>query len=184
MSEEHRRPTILLVDDDPAYLASIEDGLGLALPKINLVSARDGREALELIGSQPVDLLITDLGMPVMDGMELLETLHLGPTKIPVIVVSALASDSIRRSLRRYRPLAVIDKPVDLDQLAASIQRAISALDQPASSLRQSSIGRRFRPFSFLDPWASRPIADSHNRNKWFSGTPWWVPRHAPDGGL
>jgi len=86
-------------------------------------SAGDGVEALELIGKSPPDLVLTDLKMPRMDGMELAAYLREHAPQVDVIVLTAYADrDSAIQALR----LGVYDylvKPLDLTELGASLRR-------------------------------------------------------------
>lgn len=82
-----RRPRILLVEDDPAIARMYQTGLGMA--GYDVVLAADGAEGLVQIRQFRPDLVLLDLRMPVMDGMEVLEHLRADPnlsaTKVAVL---------------------------------------------------------------------------------------------------
>ena len=85
-------------------------GLGAA----EFIEAADGQAALDLVEQGGVDLLVTDLNMPVMDGLELLRALSesaLEPQPLKLVMSSA-ASATLRTEMAKYGVLAVIDKPV------------------------------------------------------------------------
>ncbi|XRB07730.1 histidine kinase [Pycnococcus provasolii] len=67
------RVCILLVDDNPTDLASLRSDFQDVLPSAEIHSARDGQEGLELLRSRSYDVVVTDLHMPVMDGVSMLE---------------------------------------------------------------------------------------------------------------
>lgn len=81
--------TILIVEDEFAIAELLRDTL--SDEGYQVVVATDGREALELLASQQVDLILSDLMMPRMDGRTLIERLRADPrfAAIPVVVMSA-----------------------------------------------------------------------------------------------
>ncbi len=91
-AEGPRRPRVLVVDDE----SSIRELLAktLALAEYDVDTATDGREALEAIRARRYDLLVTDLKMPVLDGMGLIrETRRLLP-HLPVVVITAHSTEA------------------------------------------------------------------------------------------
>jgi two-component system, NtrC family, response regulator AtoC len=111
--------TILVVDDDPA----IRDALALLLEDAGYVvlAAPDGLTALEVIAPEPLDLVITDLHMPGLDGTELIARLQRGYPNLPIIVISA--------GIRVAPPAGVpfIAKPFDAEQLLVTVARLLAA---------------------------------------------------------
>jgi two-component system chemotaxis sensor kinase CheA len=91
--KESRRPPTILVVDDSMTTRSLEKSL-LEAHGYQVQVAVDGVEALAALRVQPVDLVITDIMMPRMDGFQLLEQIRLDPTlaQLPVIVVSSMES--------------------------------------------------------------------------------------------
>jgi DNA-binding NtrC family response regulator len=118
---------ILVVDDDSsarAALGSLLDSQGYRVD-----SAPDGQAALERILEQPPDVIVTDLDMPIMNGMELLSELRQQGQDVPVIVVTSAAE--VRSAVEAMRAGATdyITKPVDFDALLLGIERAIEHRD-------------------------------------------------------
>jgi len=87
-----RRPRVLVVDDE----ASIRDLLAktLALAEYEVDMAPDGRAALALLRERPYDLLITDLKMPVMDGMALVHEVRRLLPLLPIVIVTAHSTEA------------------------------------------------------------------------------------------
>ena len=88
---------ILIVDDSPAMRRVVRRVIDLAGLDLGLIlEAGDGREALATLGHEWIDLIITDINMPNMNGEELLVALRVDPTltAIPVLVLSTDASDT------------------------------------------------------------------------------------------
>lgn len=90
--------TVLVVDDS----VTVRKLLGYVLKqnRLNLLEAPDGLRALEVMGTNAVDLLITDLNMPNMDGIELTRTVRSDPAykDIPIIMVTT-QSDELDRQM-------------------------------------------------------------------------------------
>ncbi|MCI5125597.1 MAG: response regulator, partial [Candidatus Electrothrix sp. AR5] len=79
---------VLIVDDEPELLLSISSGFERNA-RFHLMTAHNGREALDILSRTPMDLVVTDLRMPVMDGVELLAAMTESFPKVPYIVVTA-----------------------------------------------------------------------------------------------
>jgi DNA-binding NtrC family response regulator len=113
---------ILAVDDDRVSLTLLLDALRRGCPDDDLVAAGSGEEARELLATQPIDLVITDLVMPGVSGLDLLhETGFLRPDA-EVIVVTAqssveTAAEAMRRGARDY-----LSKPVDPDLVREKVE--------------------------------------------------------------
>lgn len=89
---------ILIVDDCSVMRLMMKRTLKLSEISIKQIfEAEDGQEALKLVDSEPIDLIILDLYMPVMDGMEVLETLRNKSVskKIPILIVSTESNESM-----------------------------------------------------------------------------------------
>jgi CheY-like chemotaxis protein len=121
---------VLVVDDEE----SICELLALMLEeKYEVLKAYNGKEALLIIKQQPVALVITDIMMPYMDGMELLEALKTNPATqhIPVILTSA--ADFPKNEVLRAE--AYLTKPFDLDL----VQQTVSQLLSPQTGSESSN---------------------------------------------
>lgn len=113
---------ILIVDDSPLSRKLVQRGLEFAgLKGREMLHAGDGVEALEVLARGRVDLMITDLTMPRMDGVALLRELVANPERPPVIVSTSLATSSWGEELRRLGVVAVVPKPLTPDSFIASV---------------------------------------------------------------
>jgi two-component system chemotaxis response regulator CheY len=92
-----RKLRILIVDDSSVMRRIVERCLRQAGLEIEAVlEASNGAEALGLLQNQTVDLILSDINMPVMDGLELVEALHASgqAQKIPVVMITTEGSES------------------------------------------------------------------------------------------
>jgi CheY-like chemotaxis protein/predicted regulator of Ras-like GTPase activity (Roadblock/LC7/MglB family) len=119
----NRRPKILLVDDDLSFLDSISDAL--ADDGLEVYRAENGSEALERLGSEEVDLVITDINMPTLDGIGLIKGLINRKGIIPCLVMSAFFTPDLEKRLRRLGALHIIHKPIDLPTFRSAVQEAL-----------------------------------------------------------
>ncbi|MFR1128287.1 MAG: response regulator [Enterocloster bolteae] len=90
---------LLIADDEPL----VKERLTKTIPWkdfgiTQVLTAADGKEALDLALEHSIDVIITDIRMPIMNGIELLETLAKGSCKAKVILISGYADFSICRS--------------------------------------------------------------------------------------
>ncbi|HUR93286.1 MAG TPA: response regulator [Gemmatimonadales bacterium] len=120
------RPRVLIAEDDPVVRSLIvrlleEDGY-------TVVSARHGAEALETaLATESIDLLITDVRMPVMDGWELGRQLRRRWPALPVLYISGFDDELTRGSGAASARGAFLRKPFDLAELSRQVARLLDA---------------------------------------------------------
>jgi CheY-like chemotaxis protein len=116
--------TVLIVDDEP----SSAEILRFAVERWGhkAVVAPHGRAALDVAERTQVDLILSDVMMPVMDGVELCRQVHKHPTLqgTPVILITA-AIEWLQ--LEDCEPAAVLAKPLDFGALEAALERAVNS---------------------------------------------------------
>ena len=137
---------VLVVDDDESFLASLIDGL--AAEDYDVITARNGIEALQLLDGRPVDLILTDIKMPRMDGIQLIQELMNRGGFVPCIVMTAFGTHDLEGRVGRLGALELVNKPIDLAGLKAQIREALSAR-------RESSLVRGIGLASFLQVLAA-----------------------------
>jgi two-component system, NtrC family, response regulator HydG len=122
-----RNKSILVIDDDLAMLRALTKVLAdegaLVAGAANSVSAME----YLLNQDQLLDLIITDIRMPLLDGMEVLEIVKANRPNIPVIVITAYGGPEAEAQSRRLGAAAHLEKPLDTSQLLAAITRALAS---------------------------------------------------------
>lgn len=106
---------IAIVDDSGTARMFIRRCLEIAgFQGAEIIEAENGKDALEKIRSAPVDLLLTDLTMPVMDGTTLLKWIKANPklSTLPVLVISSAGNPAKEIELKALGAMGVLDKPV------------------------------------------------------------------------
>jgi CheY-like chemotaxis protein len=112
---------VLLVDDEKNFLVKLEAGLAEYETDFSVLTAENGEQAVDILQSTAIDLVVTDLRMPVMDGFELLAYVASNFPTIPVIIMTAFGTPEVERELNASGILTLIEKPIDLDDLAHAI---------------------------------------------------------------
>jgi len=114
--------TLLIVDDEKNYLLVLEDLLSEA--GYQVLTADSGSKGLELALSSDLDVLITDMKMPGLDGMTLLERVHVEKPDLPVIMMTAFGSVEKAVEAMRKGAFDYILKPFKNEELKLTIQKA------------------------------------------------------------
>ena len=116
------KKSILVVDDDP----SVRKSLARVLTAENYLTllARNGKEALEILANNHVDLIMLDLNMPVKDGWQTFSTLSFENPTIPIVIITA-------RSNQLFSALAagvasLMEKPLDFPELLRTVGALLS----------------------------------------------------------
>jgi CheY-like chemotaxis protein len=113
---------ILLVDDHAdtvGILALIIAGLGH-----EALEAMSGSEALELVGSEPVDLILLDYMMPDLDGLEVLRSVRANPAiaSLPVIIITAVNDPDVKAQALSEGATGILSKPIGREELHAALR--------------------------------------------------------------
>lgn len=117
------RSVVLVVDDEKDHADAMAEGLRRA--GHDVLVAYGGNEAIERVREQRIDVILTDLMMPDVDGLAVLDAARTGSPGTEVILVTAHSSvDTCRRALQRGA-YDYVEKPVDLDELRTVTSRAI-----------------------------------------------------------
>jgi twitching motility two-component system response regulator PilG len=115
--------TILVVDDEKMILRLAEEALESFGEGFNIKSALNGKEAVQILNSSKVDLVLTDLKMPVMDGYELLSYMSKNYRNIPTIVMTGFGSPEIAKRLKQKGVMYYIEKPFEIDELKDNVSK-------------------------------------------------------------
>ncbi len=115
--------TILIIDDEK----NIREGLGesLGLDGYNIILSTDGQDGIRQVDSRDVDLVITDLKMPVLSGQEVLEHVASRYPSVPVIMLTGHGTVEDAVEAMRKGAYDFITKPVNLDHLSILVKRAL-----------------------------------------------------------
>ena len=116
--------TVLLVEDDDDNRELMAEVLEFAGHRV--VAAASGAEALRVLASRPVDVVVTDVGMPDVGGLEVARAAKKAVPAVPVLVVTGYAERADIRSAHGHEIDRVLVKPVDPDVLTATIAEMVN----------------------------------------------------------
>jgi len=120
------KPTILVCDDEESVRASVQ----LVLERdYQLVFASDGEEALKQFAAQPVDLVLLDIKMPKLGGLDVLKTLMSRQPVPRVLMLTAYHSVELAQRATQAGAIDYVSKPFERQDLLAAVERALSLRD-------------------------------------------------------
>ena len=126
-------PVVLLVDDDPAIRRVV--GAGLELEGFAVVPASGGRPALEAVPTVEPAVILLDLGMPDLDGLEVLAQLRAGGNQTPVLILSARDEISDRVAGLEAGADDYVVKPFALQEVVARVHALLRRRPQAADGV-------------------------------------------------
>ncbi len=150
---------VLVVDDEPQIVRALR--INLRARQYDVDTAMNGAEALRAAAQHPPDLVILDLGLPDMDGVEVIEGLR-GWTEAPIIVLSGRADSTDKVQALDCGADDYVTKPFGMDELLARMRAAIrrgtpeisepqvtlgDLVDRPSrQASKQDNLGREMAP--------------------------------------
>ncbi len=117
---------VLIIDDDPNILRSVAEILEEEGHEVR--EAGDGKSALELVADGAPDLIVSDMYMPEMDGIELLIRLRTDHPGTPVVAMSGggyMAKEELLRNASMLGAVAVLEKPFTVERLIEVVNQAL-----------------------------------------------------------
>ena len=113
---------VLVIDDEPPIRKLLRMGLGTQGYRV--IEAEDGQSALDHMREKP-DLVILDLGLPDMQGLELLRTMRTRDERVPIVVLSSRADETAKVQALDLGADDYVTKPFGMDELLARIRAAL-----------------------------------------------------------
>jgi two-component system, NtrC family, nitrogen regulation response regulator NtrX len=118
-----RKAHLLLVDDDPNTLASLSRAFRMAGHEVTICD--NANRAVELMRSEPFDLVFSDVVMPGKTGLDLLEEMKSSGIKTPIIMISGQANIEMAVRATKLGALDFLEKPLSTDKLLLTIEHAL-----------------------------------------------------------
>ncbi len=116
-------PTMLITDDDGAFRETLRS---VFAPRgFNTVLASNGDEALEIVHREPVHLLLTDMHMPRMTGLEIIRQIRRSRLLLPCILISAAVDDRLVAKSREVEAFSILSKPVRFNEVMSVVREAM-----------------------------------------------------------
>jgi len=130
---------VLIVDDEESVRSSLEKLL--AFEKYATFSAPDGETALEAVTGERIDLILLDIKMPGMDGIEVLQKIKEMRGDLPVVIISGHGTISTAVEATKLGAFDFLEKPIDMDRLLLTVRNGIKQgeLSRQNVQLREQS---------------------------------------------
>ena len=148
-------PSVLIVDDEPSILQSL-GGL-LSDEGFEIITASNGYEALKIIDKESTDLVLLDIWMPGIDGIETLKEIKKDNPYIQVIIITGHGNIETAVKATKLGAFDLIEKPLSIDKVIVSINNALGfrRLEEENRYLRKktiekNSISGKSKPTEFL----------------------------------
>jgi len=120
-------PKVLLVDDEKEYVQTLSERL--VTRNVGSYAVFDGHEALEFIDGDQPDVMVLDLKMPGINGIEVLKQTKKSNPNIEVIILTGHGSEADRETCMNLGAYAYLQKPADIEKLSATIAEAYKKID-------------------------------------------------------
>jgi two-component system sensor histidine kinase/response regulator len=117
--------SVLIVDDDEALLEALPEALRLRMGGVIVETADSAAAALDRIADRDYDAIVTDIKMPGMDGLELLDEIRTRRPDTPTLIITGHGENELVVHALRGGAHDFIQKPIDRDYFVAALYRAI-----------------------------------------------------------
>ena len=115
-------PSLLITDDDRDFRETLR---GVFEPRFRTLVAGDGEEALDIVRSEEVHLLLLDMHMPKLTGLETLKRVKLFKSRLPCILLSGALDECLIRQAQLAEAFSVLSKPISRHQITSTVEAAL-----------------------------------------------------------
>lgn len=154
---------LLVVDDEPRQAMALANIISQLRPDYEILTAYDGQEALDLLSEHNVNILFTDIRMPVMDGLQLIEKLYRCKIFLKIIILSGYGEFEYAKKAIQFGVNEYLVKPISKNDLENILVKMESSLEEERlAKLYEEELKKK------LD--YSLPIYLDHRLNRWVAG--------------
>ena len=130
---------VLLVDDEEDFVKSLSERIKMR--DLDSDVAMNGEEALRLVDDDVPDVMVLDLKMPGIDGMEVLRRVKKAYPQVQVIMLTGHGSEKDEKEARRLGAFEYLEKPTSIDTLIKYIKRAFKSFDKHMTAATLAEAG-------------------------------------------
>jgi len=127
---------VLIVDDEEDMLWMLQRNLDNGIPNIETFTAQSGHEALDILGETEISLVITDINMPGMSGLELLTEINNNWKETKVIIMTAYPSNAFENKARKEGAVRFVEKPFDINDMRKIVEDVLETSHAPSKPSR------------------------------------------------
>ena len=126
---------VLVVDDERDFAVTLSERLKMR--EMGAAVVTSGEQALRVVEEDEPEVILLDLKMPEIHGMDVLRMIRQGHPRVPVIILSGAGSEKDFQTCMSYGVFACLEKPVDFKELVETIRRAYASLDSSRNTVQQ-----------------------------------------------
>ncbi len=158
---------VFIVDDEPFIIEGLYDILDWASFGLEIVGhAENGRQALEALASIPADLLITDISMPVMDGLSLIAEARKLHQELKVIILSGFnefdyLKEGMKLGIENY-----LLKPINVEELESTLRNTVEKMNSMKSDELYDAFDMQILKDNTLYRWLTGQIGEAEFRER------------------
>jgi CheY-like chemotaxis protein len=115
-------PSLLITDDDRDFRETLQS---VFEPRFRTLLAGDGQQALDILRDQEVHLLLLDMHMPKLTGLETLRQVKRFKSRLPCILISAALDENLIRQAQLAEAFSVLSKPITRQQITSTVNAAM-----------------------------------------------------------
>jgi CheY-like chemotaxis protein len=124
VGDSAEKTSLLIVDDEEVIRSVLQHRLG-QIDRLEIATAKDGRQAVEILDERMFDVVLTDIRMPGIDGLELLRRIKSRWPETAVIIMSGYADMSDTIEALRHGAVDFLQKPFELNKVVESVERVL-----------------------------------------------------------
>lgn len=118
---------ILIVDDEKSLVYFLRQSLLLEFPESEIDSAYSGEEALSYMAGAGYDLILADVRMPGLSGLELIKGVRYLDTDVPIILMTGYGSESLQKEAALLGVNHYVDKPFNVQVLLSTVRQLLQS---------------------------------------------------------
>ena len=151
---------VFIVDDEPFIIEGLYDIVDWSSFGMEIVNhAGNGQAALQALSAQPVDILITDISMPIMNGLDLIREARRVQPDLKVIILSGFNEFEYLKEAMQLGIENYLLKPINVEELESTLRNTASKLDQAPAKTSYDAYGIQILKDNILHRWLTGQIA-------------------------
>lgn len=123
---------VLIVDDEEDMVWMLQRNLDNGIPNIETFAAQSGEEALKVLNENEINLVITDINMPGMSGLELLTEIGNSFADTKVIIMTAYPSSAFENKAKKEGAIQFVEKPFDINDMRKLVESTLDTMREPS----------------------------------------------------
>lgn len=151
---------VLVADDEPRHRRGVSDMVKQLRPEYRIFMVKDGLEALRIIEENRIDIILTDIRMPNMDGLTLIEHMESRRERVKIVILSVYGNFEYARQAVKLGAFDYLLKPLALGDLSEILDKLDTALEKERVSLQTGAVLQQ-RLHS------AAPVYEQHLLSRW-----------------